>query len=276
MDLGVMINLYEETDIPAAFWYATEAGFRRGQVTSFIHAITADEVRKIAVAARNSGFHVDAVGCYINPLRLDDSGLNGVDCMDWKTLAENMGMINGVERLVCWSGTLAKTVGTPNLLNSESETFNSLFIALHGLREMVRGLPVQIILEPYTAHVLGDAAACVRMARKFPGGEVKTVLDAPNLIPAKAHAERNTRIPALVAEMAPTVALVHLKDMARGEDGQRLLLRPGAGALDYGVYLRAIARSLPEVPVIIEQVTTIEEMRSAREFVQGVLKEYGI
>jgi hypothetical protein len=30
------------------------------------------------------------------------------------------------------------------------------------------------------------------------------------------------------------------------------------------------------VPVVIEQVTSIEEMRAAREFVQGVLKEYGI
>ena len=50
----------------------------------------------------------------------------------------------------------------------------------------MRGLPVQILLEPYSAHVLSDAAACVRMARKFPGGEVKAVLDAPNLIPAES------------------------------------------------------------------------------------------
>ena len=111
MELGVMINIYEETDIPAAFWYATEAGFRRGQVTSFIHGITADEVRQIAVAARNSGFQVDAVGCYINPLRPEDAGLHGVDGLDWQTLAENMGMMNGVERLVCWSGTLGRDAG---------------------------------------------------------------------------------------------------------------------------------------------------------------------
>jgi len=30
------------------------------------------------------------------------------------------------------------------------------------------------------------------------------------------------------------------------------------------------------VPVVIEQVTSIEEMRAAREFVPGVFKEYGI
>ena len=54
----------------------------------------------------------------------------------------------------------------------------------------MRGLPVEIILEPYTAHVLHDAASCLRMAKKFPGGEVKVVLDAPNVLSVKefAHA----------------------------------------------------------------------------------------
>lgn len=276
MDLGVMINLYEETDIPAAFWYATEAGFGRGQVTSFIHGITAEEVRQVAVAARDRRFQVDAVGCYINPLRLDDAALHGVDSTDWRTWAENMGMLNGVERIVCWSGTLGRTLGTPNLLNGEEQTFNSLFIALSGMIEMVRGLPVQVLLEPYTAHVLSDAAACVRLARKFPGGEVKVVLDAPNLIPSRALSSGDMRVAETIAQLAPAVGLVHLKDVALGEDGRRLFFRPGAGALDYGAYLRAIARSLPEVPVVIEQVTSLEEMRAAREFVQGVLKEYGI
>ena len=271
-----MIHVYEETDIPAAFYYAKEAGFRRGQVTSFIHGITAGEVRQIAVAARNSGFHVDAVGCYVNPLRPEDPGLHGVDGLDWKTLAENMGMMNGVERLVCWSGTLGRTLTAPNLLNTEEETFNSLFIALSGLREAVRGLPVQILLEPFSTHVLSDPASCVRMARRFPGGEVKAVLDAPNLIPAKSYAGRNTLLPALISDLAPAVGLVHLKDIALGDDGQRRFVRPGLGGLDFGLYLRSIARFLPEVPVIIEQVTTIDEMRAAREYVQGILKEYGI
>ena len=276
MELGVMISIYEETDIPAAFWYATEAGFRRGQVTSFIHGITADEVRQMGVAARDAGFHVDAVGCYINPLRLDDTSLHGVDGRDWRTLAENMGMMNGVERIVCWSGTLGKTLTAPNLLNAEEETFNSLFIALSGLREQVRGLPVQIVLEPFVAHVLDHAAACVRLARKFPGGDVQVVLDAPNLLTPRGFAAQKALIPDLVARMAPAVGLVHLKDFNLSEDGLRLFLPPGAGVLDFGMQLRAISQFLPEVPLVIENVTTIDEMRAARTFVQGVLRDCGL
>lgn len=273
MELGVMIDLYEDTDFPAAFWYAKAAGFTRGQITSFIHGITAEQVREIAVAARNIGFWVDAVGCYLNPLRLDDTSLHGVDGADWRTLAENMGMMNGVERLVCWSGTRGKSLGTPNLLNQEEETFTSLYSAIEGLLEMVRGLPIQIILEPYTAHVLSDPAACVRLARLFPRGDVKMVLDAPNFLSAKAMGAREDRLASMIAEMAPTVGLVHLRDLALGDNGKMRFLRAGAGSLDYAAYLRAIAHSLPEVPVIVEQVTTVEEMRAAREFVQGIAAE---
>jgi len=275
MDLGVLINLYEQTDVPAAFREATEAGFGRGQVSSFVHGITAQEVRRVARCARDAGFQVDAVGCYINPLRLDDVSLHGVDGADWRTWAENMGML-GADKIVCWSGTLGRTLGAPTLLNGEAQTFNSLFIALSGLLEMARGLPLHILLEPYTAHVLGDAEACVRLARKFPGGDVRVVLDAPSLLPARRPpsgprlAETVSR---MVASLAPAVGLVHLKDFAPGADGLPRFFRAGAGSLDYGEYLRAIARFLPEVPVVIEQVRGAAEMRAAREFVQKTLKE---
>ena len=273
-----MVNLYEETDIAAAFRNAAGAGFGRGQVSSFIHGITADEVRGVARCARDSRFQVDAVGCYLNPLRLDDASLHGVDSTDWRTWAENMGML-GVDRIVCWSGTLGRTLGAPTLLNGEAETFNSLFIALSGMIELARGLPIHILLEPYTAHVLGDAAVCVRLARKFPGGAVRVVLDAPNLLPVRpplSGPRLAETISQMVARLAPAVGLVHLKDYAPGEDGRPRFFRPGAGTLDYGAYLRAIARLLPEVPVVIEQVTGIAEMRAAREFVQGILREHGL
>jgi sugar phosphate isomerase/epimerase len=276
MELGVMVSIYEETDIPAAFGHATEAGFQRGQVTSFIHGITAGEVREMGVAARDAGFLVDAVGCYVNPLRLDDTSLHGVDGLDWRTLAENMGMMNGVERIVCWSGTHGKSLTAPNLLNAEEATFASLYVALSGLREQVRGLPVQILLEPFVAHVLDQAAACVRLAQRFPGGEVKVVLDAPNLLTASGFSAQKSLLPDMIARMAPAVGLVHLKDSALGSDGSRVFLAPGLGILDFAMQLRAIAQFLPEVPIVIENVTTMDEMRTAREFVQGILSDIGL
>ena len=275
MELGVMVSIYEETDIAAAFVQAVDAGFRRGQVTSFIHGLTAGEVREMGVAARDAGFFVDAAGCYINPLRLDDAGLHGVDGLDWRTLAENMGMMNGVERIVSWSGTHGKTLTAPNLMNAEEAAFSSLYTALSGLHAQVRGLPVQIVLEPFVSHVLGDVAACVRMAQRFPGGEVKVVLDAPNLLTKSGFSAQASRIPDMVARLAPAVGLVHLKDSALDAGGSRGFLAPGLGVLDFGIQLRAISQFLPEVPVVIE-VASADEMRPARAFVQGILSDIGL
>lgn len=274
MELGVMVSIGEDTDFDAAFWQARDAGFLRGQVTFQIHGITADEVRRAAVSARDAQFRVDAVGCYLNPLRMDDASLSGVDSMDWRTLAENMSMLNGCERIVCWSGTFGKSLATPNLLNTEDATFNNLFITLSGLLEQVRGLPVQIILEPYTAHVLHDTASCTRMARKFPDGRVKVVLDAPNLIPTQQFGQRDALAQEMVSSLTPAIGLVHLKDLALDSEKRRVFPRAGTGALDYAAYLRAIVRNLPEVPVILEHAETLDEMRAARVFVEGLLKEY--
>ncbi len=276
MELGVTVGIYEGADFRRAFAEACEAGFCRGQVTSFIPGITADEVREIAMAAHEAEFHVDAVGCYINPLRPTETGPEEMRLLDWRTLVENMAMLNGVERIVCWSGTLGRTLGTPNLLNQEDSTFNNLYITLAGMREQVRGLPVEIILEPYSAHVLHDAATCLRMAAKFPGGEVRIVLDAPNVVSVKEFAHRDDHIEEFVRLAAPAVGLVHLKDVDRDADGHRLFLPPGQGALDYGRYLRAICERLPEVPIIVENVRGVDEMRAAREFVEATLQDQGL
>lgn len=269
-----MIAIRKGMSLTKAFADAREAGFSRGQITSFIHGITAEQVRQIAVAARQAEFRVDAVGCYMNPLRLDDVEMTGADLADWTTFAANMAMMNGVERIVCWSGTMSKMLGAPSLINGEEEAFNNLFITLHGLLEQVRGLPVQIILEPFTAHVLKDARACVRMAQKFPGGEVKVVLDAANIVPPLEYAERDARVLEFVTEVAPAVGLIHLKDLGRDPGGHRAFLPAGQGTLAFGPYLRAISQYVPEVPVILEQLRTVEEMRAARLFIERTRKEY--
>ncbi len=271
-----MVSIREGTDFMEAFAHVRKAGFTRGQVSIMVHGITAEEMRQIAIAAHYAKFHVDAVGCYINPLRLEDTALGQADRTDWLTVVNNMSMMNGVERIVCWSGTLSKSMEAPNLLNSEPETFSRVYMTLHGLLEQVRGLPVQIVLEPFTAHVLAEARACVQMMQRFPAGQVKVVLDAPNIVPALDFGQRDQRVQEFVAQAAPAVGLIHLTDLGRTADGRRVLMPPGQGTLNYGAYLRAIAQHLPEVPVVIDKAHTVEDMVAARTFVEGQLREYGL
>ena len=276
MQLGVQVSLRRETDPAAAFAAARAAGFVRGQVTFHQHGISPERVRQTAVAAREAGFHVEAIGCYFNPLRPDDAEIAEANIADWKTVAANMGLMNGAERIVCWSGTLGKTLATPNLLNGEEQTFNNLYIALSGMLEQTRGLPLEIVLEPYTAHVLHDAKSCARFCAQFPGGEVKVVLDAPNLLSQTDYSHRAERIQTMIPEIAPATGLVHLKDIGLNDQGHRVFVRAGAGTLDYKLYLRAIVERIPEVPVILESVTNVDEMIAARTFVEGILQDLGL
>lgn len=271
-----MVGIRENTDFMEAFAHVRKAGFTRGQVSIMVHGITAEEMRQIAVAAHYAKFHVDAVGCYLNPLRLDDNALGQADRTDWLTVVNNMSMMNGVERIVCWSGTLSRTMDAPNLLNSEAETFSRVFSTLHGLLEQVRGLHIQMVLEPFTTHVLCDAHSCVQMMQRFPAGQVKVVLDAPNIVPAMDFGQRDRRVQEFVTQVAPAVGLIHLSDLGRTADGRRVLMPPGQGMLNYGAYLRTIANCLPEVPVIIDKAHTVEDMVAARTFVEGQLREYGL
>ncbi len=276
MELGVMVVIREGTDFMEAFAHVRKAGFTRGQVSIMVHGITAEEMRQIAMAAHYAGFHVDAVGCYLNPLRMDDDDLGQADRTDWLTVVNNMSMMNGVERIVCWSGTLSRTVDAPNLLNSEADTFNRVYVTLNSLLQQVRGLPVQVVLEPFSTHVLCDARSCVQMVQKFPAGQVKVVLDAPNIVPSMDFGMRDQRVQEFVAQVAPAVGLIHLSDIGRSAEGQRLLMPAGQGTLNYGAYLRAIAQHVPEVPVIIDKADTIADMVAARVFVEGKLREYGL
>jgi sugar phosphate isomerase/epimerase len=276
MDLGVTVSLYEDTDLVQAFSRACEAGFSHGQINFHIHPIEPDHVREAAVVVQRLGFHVDAVGCYFNPLRPDDTTPQLCSLSDWLTIVANMSMLNGVERIVCWSGTLSRSFGAPNLLNQEDEAFSQLFTSMHGLFEQVRGLPVEIILEPYTSHVLHDAASCVRMSQMFSGGEVRAVLDVSNLISPQDFSSRDSRVGDIVAEIAPAVGLIHLKDVTLDGSNHRIFVAAGRGGLAFGPYLRAISEHVSEVPVIIEAVNDVDEMRSVREYVSAVVKEYGI
>lgn len=276
MDLGVSIEITDETDLPAAFGQAREAGWERGQVALLIHGITPDDVRDVAVAAQYAGFWVDAVWCPVNPLRPDDAFLSGVDMTDWRVVAANMSMMNGVERLVSWSGTRGKMLDVPSLLNSEPDTFRILYTALHGMVEAIEGLGIRILLVPHTAHVLCDAMTASKMTRQFPAGEVRLALDAVLSLPSREYDERNNEAQKFAALAGPLAGLVHLRDILPPEEGQKRTALVGRGGLAWGSYLRTVTERIADVPAVVVGAHGTDEMRAAYQFLTDTLKEYGL
>jgi sugar phosphate isomerase/epimerase len=52
-------------------------------------------------------------------------------------------------------------------------------------------------------------------------------------------------------------------------------VRPGLGALDYGVYLRGLAGQGRDIPLMIEHLPSREEYRLAGEHIRARAREIG-
>src|SRR5579863_6448792 len=99
MDLGVVVTINNPAESEAQFTKAREAGFTFGQVNFAWHGIAPDSVRQVALAARNQEFRTLAVGCPINPLRLNEDLLMNVDERDFIRVVENMAMLDDCKRI---------------------------------------------------------------------------------------------------------------------------------------------------------------------------------
>ncbi len=53
-------------------------------------------------------------------------------------------------------------------------------------------------------------------------------------------------------------------------------VRPGLGALDYGVYLAELARLAPDTPLMMEHLALAEEYDMAAAYIRGVAAAVGV
>jgi sugar phosphate isomerase/epimerase len=103
-------------------------------------------------------------------------------------------------------------------------------------------------------------------------------LDPVNLINCPARYYGNAEfLRQCFAELGPWIVSCHGKDIVMQE---RLTVhldevRPGRGALDYGVFLQELSRLPGDVPLILEHLAQ-EEYAAAREYVVGVAAEMGL
>jgi sugar phosphate isomerase/epimerase len=79
-------------------------------------------------------------------------------------------------------------------------------------------------------------------------------------------------------KLGPWVVSCHAKDVAwvKGSQVHFQEVIPGRGELDYGTYLREIARLQADVPLMIEHLSGPEEYRQAADHIRQVAQEAGV
>jgi sugar phosphate isomerase/epimerase len=79
--------------------------------------------------------------------------------------------------------------------------------------------------------------------------------------------------------LGPWIVSCHAKDIIQDDYPATVALReviPGRGVLDYRTILRRIEQVSPEMPLIIEHLTTEPEYAEAANFIRGVAHEVGV
>jgi hypothetical protein len=269
MDLDVVVTIENPNDSEASFARARNAGFSRGLVSFAWRPLTATVVRHVAIAAKNQGFTTIAVGSGANLMSLRDSTLSTTDESDLMSLAENMVLLDGCNRLMIWSGSYARKWSEPNLLNQGEDAYFAMVFELHRIIGLLAGVSVTIMVQPCYAHILHDVATCLRLPEEFPVEKVCLALDVACMVAPTTFSRHPLVLPQITAALAPTADIALISDLAI-QDAVLCYPLPGKGVLNMRSVLAALDANLPaDKPRLLNAhgSPTSAELAAAKAFI---------
>lgn len=268
MKLGVLVAGRRPDDIVQRMDQAREAGFSLCQLNLMQSGFNRNDLVAIADSMLEYGVRPLAIGCYVNPMRPDDSSLMGANRADLDTLLHTLDII-GARRVVLWSGTHADALFDEHTENSAESSLGGLREFLTDIVRNTRARHYSLVVEPWKTHVLSSAEKVTDFHASLPPAvaeRVRYVLDATNLITAEQYAERDLHVSAACEAVGRMGGVVHLKDIIMPPDGDDSLAGPGQGRLDYPAYVAAILKNAPpDAPAIVKNVPP-SEFGSVRDY----------
>ena len=257
MKLGILLAGKRPEDIAQRLEQARTAGFSLCQLNLHQTGYTRPDMVAIMDAMEDFGVRAVAVGCYVNPLRPDDSSLNGTCRADLDLVLHSLDLL-GARRIVLWSGTHAGALFVQDERNHTEESQEQLRSFVTNVINETRARHYWLVIEPWRTHVLSDENKVVQFHESLAPHvqeHVRYVLDAPNLITAERYPRCMEHAVGICDKIGPLAGVVHLKDCIMPPDGDEALVGPGRGKLAYADYLEALMGCVEEdVPGIIKNV----------------------
>jgi sugar phosphate isomerase/epimerase len=258
--LGVLLAGKRPEDIAKRLEQAREAGFSLCQLNFMQTGLSRAELLAIVDAMLEFGIRPAAVGCYINPLRPDDTFM-GVNRGDLEMILHSLDII-GARKIVLWSGTNAATVYEDHPANNSPDSIHLLRSFITDTVRETRARHYYLVIEAHKCHVLRDEKSMVEFHQSLApdvAERVRFVLDAPNLITPERYDNKNTAAEWICRAVGPLAGVAHLKDCIMPPDGDESLAAPGQGKLDYPSYVGAIIENCHrDAPAIVKNVPSPE------------------
>ncbi|MCE5343056.1 MAG: sugar phosphate isomerase/epimerase [Eubacteriales bacterium] len=273
MNIGIRLHDTAPGTLQQRAAVASAQGFTCAHVALYKHFDPAPEASTfspiLARTLKNAirPLSIAILGCYLNLAHPDE-----------RVYRETLGQYLAHLRLAAWIGGCAvgTETGNPNAAyrfdpqTSHSEEALSQFIRrLRPVVEEAEKLQTTIALEPVYTHIVHDPQTARRVLDAFASPSLKIILDPVNLLHPANIARRDEIVAEALALLGPSIAPIHLKDYVCIGDTLRTL-PSGQGEMDDVPVLRFVMRTMPDVPLLLEN-TTPENAAGVRAHIERLL-----
>lgn len=234
----------------------------------------ADEklIRDIEERARKNDVVIAEVGAWSNPISPDpeEAARAIASCIAGLQLAEQIGArccvnISGSKNPDYWAGPHKDNMTGP-VFEQVVETTRKIIDAVNPGRSYF-ALEAMPWAYPYSTE------SYLKLFKAIDRKSFGVHLDPVNMITSPQDYYNNGKlIKEMFSVLGPYIKSCHAKDIKLREDNYIPQLdecRPGLGALDYGVFLRELAK-LEDVPLMMEHLESDEDYQVAADYIRSV------
>ena len=259
--------------------------------------ITDDKAKRVRDVFRDNDLPICAISGYTNIVHPDlDERKRRVDYL--KEIIRNARKF-GTPYVISESGTFnseSDWVSDPK--NKTEEGYEAARDVIADLAQTAYDHGSIFLLETYVNNVIGSLEETVRVFNDVQHPGLELLMDPTNYFETWNIDDMDKILNDVFDTVGDRVRIAHAKDVKRSGDdksekhadigdsdaleshtfrgvGEIELPAAGLGELNYDLYVQRLSEKSPNVPLIIEHLDESDVPR-AKEFVDGVLKKYGV
>ena len=259
--------------------------------------ITDDKAKRVRDVFRDNDLPICAISGYTNIVHPDlDERKRRVDYL--KEIIRNARKF-GTPYVISESGTFnseSDWVSDPK--NKTEEGYEAARDVIADLAQTAYDHGSIFLLETYVNNVIGSLEETVRVFNDVQSPGLELLMDPTNYFETWNIDDMDKILNDVFDTVGDRVRIAHAKDVKRSGDdksekhadigdsdaleshtfrgvGEIELPAAGLGELNYDLYVQRLSEKSPNVPLIIEHLDESDVPR-AKEFVDGVLKKYGV
>ncbi|MHC5053490.1 MAG: sugar phosphate isomerase/epimerase family protein [Planctomycetota bacterium] len=231
-------------------------------------------VRAYEKAAADAGIVIAEVGAWSNPLSPDEATAKAAreKCTAKLALADRI----GARCCVNVAGSREERWAGPSALDLTDEAFGMIVELVRGFVDEVKPTRTYYTVEAMPWMYPDSPDSYVRLIEAVDRERFAVHLDPANWISSPQRFFGNANlIRESFAKLGKWIRSCHAKDVALGRELPVHLdeVRPGEGGLDYGAFLRELAKLPADTPLMLEHLKTAEEYAAAAEHIRSVARK---